>query len=316
MKPLRFAFNGSSWDDAADAPLPGSMADRMVSPILEHLGEGVSIDRWPADPADTVNVYLSMPSVFPGRFVKGGVHLAHGCADKRIRVAAKLRDHFAWCVSPGPVFTARMVESGYPREQIAELGYPKLDPLFRGEVPMTHLRDERTRVVVAPTHGGGGERNIGRVDPPAHSGKTRTSWWRLGELLAQLDPCEFDIVLAPHPRHRPDRRATFTEYVGADVVIADGGSTLYEALALGIPLVTPDWIVAEGHKGRDTLEAQIFRDRVGYHADSAAELPDKVRQAAALGLAESDVAFIDGIIPPETRGKAGLLHAEFLAGLR
>lgn len=307
---IRFCYNIISWDDG---PVPGGMADRMVGPIFPHLPT-YEVDRWPQ--RGRLNAYLSMPSVYEDRFIPGGVLVSHGIADKGIRVGAKLRDSFAYVTVPGPAYAERALETGYPASRIVELGYPKLDPIFQGLVePLP--RDDRIRVVYAPTHGGGGERlHLNDTAPPAITAARRTSYWFRDEVTKQLDPEVFDVVLALHPRHRPDRQATLAEYVGADVVIADGGSTIYEAWALGIPVVFPSWLTRGGHSlGKRTTEAKIYRQRIGRHADAPGQLAKLVRQAAEEGMQSGETALIDYVFPPAYRGVSGKLHAEFLMSL-
>lgn len=311
-----FCSNSTGWDAATKALVPGGMIDAYIAPILEHLPAGSYIvDRQPRRGA--VNAYLATR----GRYAQGrreigrtGVQLSHGIADKAYRQGSKAST-FSWMVAPGPAYTTRFVQGGFPRHRIRELGYPKLDPLFQGKIAGAE-RDGRIRVVWAPTHGGGGERYVrgNRLAPGAGA----TTWWHRREILSLLDEQTFAVVEAPHPRHRPDGRATLAEYVGADVVIADGGSTIYEAMALGVPVVLPSWITRRRLLERDggrTLEARIYRERIGYHADRPDQLPGLVRLAAAEGPTVEQEAFIAEVLPPELRGHGGKLHAAFLLEL-
>jgi hypothetical protein len=311
-----FCSNSTGWDERRRALVPGGMIDAYIAPVLEHLPKGsYGVARQPTPGA--VNAYLATR----GRYMQGrrevgrvGVQLSHGIADKAYRQGSKAST-FGWMTSPGPAYTRRFVQGGYPRERIREVGYPKLDPIFQGKIPAPD-RDGRIRVVWAPTHGGGGERYIrgNRLAPGAGA----TSWWHRREVISLLDRYDLNVVEAPHPRHRPDRRATLAEYVGADVVIADGGSTIYEAMALGIPVVLPAWITARRNLERDggrSLEGRIYRERIGYHADRPDQLPELARRAAAEGPTAEQEAFIAAVLPPELRGHGGKLHAEFLLEL-
>lgn len=306
---IRFCYNETSWADGR--PIYGGMADRMVSPILDHLDD-YEIDRYPERGA--TNAYLSTPGVYGKSFVPGGVLISHGIADKNIRRGYRL-EQFSHVVVPGPAFADRLLSTGVPARQIVELGYPKLDPLFRSQVnPRQH--DGRVRVVYAPTHGGGGElAHMNDTEPTGRKSSRCTTWWERDKVLGLLDRERFDVVLAPHPRHRPDRQATFAEYIGADVVIADGGSTIYEGWALGIPVVLPAWLAAAGNQSRGGFEGYIYYNRIGYHAQRPAQLAPLVLQAATEGMRQPETAFIDGILPPAYRGKSGQLHAEFLTDL-
>ncbi|WP_017602346.1 glycosyltransferase family protein, partial [Nocardiopsis lucentensis] len=203
----------------------------------------------------------------------------------------------------------------FPARKLHILGYPKLDPIFNGEVAAPE-RDERIRVVYAPTHGGGSERwPEGNPDAP---GAGATSWWRRDEVIGLLDEDVFDVVVAPHPRHASGKQATFEQYVGADVVIADGGSTIYEAWCLGIPVVMPAWMTRVRNESRDggrTLEARVYRQRLGYQADAPGDLVEMVGRAAGEGIGAREREFADTVIPSELRGQGGRMWAEFLAGL-
>ena len=307
---VTFAYNETSWDAG---PIPGGMADRMVRPILDHLpAHDVDIARYPKP--GSVNAYLSMPGIYGDRFLRGGVLLSHGIADKNIRIGRKVAD-FDYVIVPGPAHADRLKRTGCPPHMIVELGYPKLDPLYRSSIAYPKA-DVRVRVVYAPTHGGGGEaHHMNDKSSPGTRPARCTSWWDRDRILDLLPDDRFDVVVAPHPRHRPDRRATFTEYIGADVVVADGGSTIYEAWALGIPVVFPAWLTAAANMSRGGLEGAIYAGRLGRHAQWPEALAEQVERAAVEGMSERDVDFIDRVLPPEYRGKAGQLHAEFLADL-
>ncbi|MCD0450769.1 hypothetical protein LO762_16450 [Actinocorallia sp. API 0066] len=312
-----FASNATGWDEQAQALIPGGMVDAYISPILAHLDPSAyRVERQPRPGA--VNAYLSMRGRYRVRreIGKVGVMIDHGIADKDYRRGLKMST-FHYVTVPGPTVADRVVSGGVPRRKVVQVGYPKLDPLFNGDVPrVPRPAGGRIRVLWAPTHGGGSEawQDGNRAAPGAGA----TSWWAREEVLSALDPDLFELTEAPHPRHRPDKRATLAEYASADVVIADGGSTIYEAWALGLPVVFPSWVTRDRNlerAGGATLEARIYRERIGYHADSPQHLADLVAQAAEEGQGERAVQFVAGVLPPEVRGRGGELHAEFLAGL-
>lgn len=314
MKPLHFAYNPTSW---ADGPIPGGMADRLVQPILPHLTTPFTVGPTPI--ADAVNVYLTFPHTYglhgpvPG---ETAVFVSHGIADKGWRNHRKVRT-FDYVFVSGPDWSRRMLLDGYPAAQTIEAGYTKLDPLFNRQVESPWPdRDGRVRVVYAPTHGGGGEKFADATRGPG-GGPRRTSYWDRDLILDNLPADWFDVKVAFHPRHRPDRRATLEEYQGADVVIADGGSTIYEAWALGLPVVFPSWLtsqanIAKSTPGSPTFEGLIYTDRLGYHADHASDLPAVVKAAADSGILPGDQAFIERILPGAYRGRSGEMHAQAL----
>ena len=311
-----FASNSTGWDDQSNALVPGGMVDAYIAPILEHLPDGsYLVDRQPHPGA--LNVYLAVRSRYNAghrEIGKAGVQISHGIADKSYRTAPRARsyDHV---VVPGPALARRIIASGVPARKVVQLGYPKLDPLFQGRIGAP-ARDGRVRVVYAPTHGGGSEKY---TDGNRHApGARATSWWHRDQIMDLLNHDDLDVVTAWHPRHRPDRRATLSEYVGADVVVADGGSTIYEALVLGIPVVLPSWLTRARNLQRDggrTLEARVYRDRIGYHATAPEQFADLVRRAAEHGQTDQDRAFAEEVLPTEVRGRGGQLHAEWLLRL-
>ena len=316
---IHFASNSTGWDVEADRLVPGGQVDRLIGPVIEHLPEGsYSVGRQPVEGA--INVYLSNRDRYcygSQRLDRWSVSYAHGIADKgyRLGAASSPRRRMDYITVPGPAHARGLRERRFPSGRIVEIGYPKLDPLFHA-TRTTRRAGGPIRVLYAPTHGGGSERHVhGNRNAP---GAKATSWWHRDEVMRLLDADDLQVTLAPHPRHHPQRQATFSEYLSADVVVADGGSTIYEALALGIPVVLTTWLTAHRNltrQGGTLLEARVYGERIGYHADRPAELPDLVRKAAAEGLAAADIEFIDEVLPPRLRGRSGERFAEFLLSL-
>ncbi|WP_165498693.1 UDP-N-acetylglucosamine--N-acetylmuramyl-(pentapeptide) pyrophosphoryl-undecaprenol N-acetylglucosamine transferase [Streptomonospora litoralis] len=309
-------MNSTSWDEQADTMVAGGQLDRYFRPVwdaLEAMGVPYSVGRQPA--RDAVNVYPNNRSAYaPGsqRNDRESVGVSHGLADKGYRQQYRFFRHV---LLPGPGFAEVLRRTRFPERKLHILGYPKLDPLLNHQVAGPE-RDDRIRVVYAPTHGGGSERwpEGNRAAPGAGA----TSWWHRDEVTALLDEDAFDVVTAPHPRHSPGCRATFEEYAGADVVIADGGSTIYEAWVLGIPVVLPAWLTRARNETRDsgrTLEARVYKRGLGYQADAPGELADLVRRAAGEGMRPAETEFAETIVPTELRGAGGQVWAEFLAHL-
>ena len=60
----------------------------------------------------------------------------------------------------------------------------------------------------------------------------------------------------------------------ADVVISDFGTMVYEAWALGKPVIFPRWILKDRiiKYLNGSAEAYIFKNRIGYHPDSYEEM--------------------------------------------
>lgn len=314
-KTIRFCLNNVSWDPDDEAPVPGGMADRLIRPILDHLESRHELVRFPKPGG--VNIYYSHRRHYKGtpgsiRSQEVGVFVSHGIADKAWRDT--VGNSYEHVFVSGPGWSRKMLDHQCPIHRIVEVGYAKLDPLFTGPGgdPIRGERSDRIRVVWAPTHGGGGERNAFAANRPNRSNAWRSSWWDREEIIAMLPEDTFEIVEAPHPRHKLDRSATFDEYIGADAVIADGGSTIYEAMALDLPVVFPTWLLKNSPSRNGTFEHDIFRKRIGRHVDDSSKLAAAVEDAANRGITGAEQEFIEPILPRSYRGRSGRMHAEAL----
>jgi hypothetical protein len=314
---LHFALNDTSTHPDGSL-IEGGQLHRFFQSTwdaLDAMDVAYTVGRQPAK--GSVNVYPNNRRAYtPGsaRLDRESVGVSHGIASKTY-VSSHYR-FFRHVIIPGQAHWDELRRVRFPARKINVLGYPKLDLLFRGEVDGSGVfgEDGRIRVLYAPTHEGGSERN----SRPTAPGSQATSWNQRDEVLALLDEDVFDVVTAPHPRHHPAGKATFAEYVNADVVIADGGSTIYEALVLGKPVVLPSWLTRERNETRAvgrTLESRVYREGIGYHVDDPRGFADSVRRAAEQGQREKDVAFAETVVAPEHRGVGGKRWAEFLAGL-
>lgn len=312
--------NDTSWDRDAGALIPGGQGDRYLAPIVEALpADRVVVSRQPRPGPEHVNVYMNHRPIYDPtkwRRERFSVQISHGIASKTYRTRLKVKD-FSFVVVPGPALHREVRVSGVSQRKLRMLGYPKLDPIHRGAVASPWpARDGRIRVLWAPTHGGGSERHPegNRAAP----GSAATTWWAREGLLGLLDPERHLVMEAPHPRHSPGRRATLEQYVGADVVIADGGSTMYEAWCVGLPVVFADWLTAQRNltrAGGSTLEARVYGEQIGWHADQPAEFARTVDHAAAVGISDHERRFSKEVLPSEYRGVGGKMHAAFLTSL-
>lgn len=232
------------------------------------------------------------------------VFISHGIGDKNYWVGSHIQDYkFAFC--PGQMWENRMRKTGYKGE-IFQVGYTKLDPLFNGEY--TKIKTDKTIVAWLPTHGYANKYR-GRSSFPAF------------EKYINLIP---GLLNGMHPTtklHNKEKNSpTMQLLIDADVVIADAGSTLYEAWALGKPVIFPDWICKNDVLGHfkhdpDNIEYQIYDKQIGYHAKNIEELLKLIEVAAVNGMQQQEIELMENIFPNKLRGKSGSMAAQILNGL-
>jgi hypothetical protein len=235
------------------------------------------------------------------------VFFSHGIGDKNYWKGSKIED-YKYAFVPGPAWEKRMRKTGYKGE-IFICGYTKLDPLLNDEIEKE--KKEKPYIVWAPTHG-------------YHTKyKGRSSYPQCKTLINQIDNI-YETCLAMHPtsklHNRMKHTPTLIELLNADVVIADAGSTLYEAWALGKPVIFPDWICKQdviNHFKKDSgnFEYQIYKKEIGYHAKDMNHLNKLIDLALNNGMKDSSKEFIEEIYPKKIRGKAGMIAAKQLIEL-
>ncbi len=260
----------------------------MVDPIMEYLPEARKVNK-------------AIPGALNIRFFveheKQGAFMSHGIADKNWRTASKLKG-FEYVFVSGSLWKEKLIMQGFPADRIFMNGYTKMDPIFQGKIkPQPH---NKPIVLWAPTH---------------NAIKSVSSYPALNKQNKLLPDC-YTIISSLHPcTSKGD--PTMQLLANADVVIADCGSTLYEAWALGKPVIFPDWLVRDGiyKYFPGSFEEKIYKESIDYHAQTPAELPIFIEQALHDGIKPEVKRFIDGIFPPELRGKSGEATAKILKEL-
>jgi hypothetical protein len=269
-----------------------NIIDAIVNPILEHLPEG----RKTLEPGVGLNV---------GFFTEKGLlngcsaFIPHGIADKNYRTAERV-GQYEHVICSGPLWRDLYIRQGMDQGRIFIGGYSKLDPIFKGMVK----KSKDIRVLWAPTHSA--------FDSGAKPATSSSPGF--AEYLGEIEGVE----VALHPADKPDETPTIQKLVDARVVIADHGSILYEALALGKPVVIPDWIVREGiiSKFPGSFECFIFENDFCYHATDIKHLNELINVALEEGIDRRTKDFIDGIFPPELRGNSGEATAQILRKIK
>lgn len=246
-------------------------------------------------------------------FIYRRAHLmmSHGVADKNYLLrqdpkgGLEINKYQAVCV---PGFWIKQKLLAHKRleldsHQIKVVGWPRIDALLAAAATRPERRRPSTRseikVLWAPTHGS--EVQKGKLAVSSYP-----ALMEYEEKLADI----FDFEVSLHPNVRGGGRPTFEQLLDADVVIADRGTMVYEAWALGKPVVFPSWLIGEGNKQqkKGSAENHIFKSNIGCHAWSFDELVDMVINATGLG---ADVSsFMQDYLPPHVIGRSYDLIAD------
>ena len=231
------------------------------------------------------------------------IFFSHGIGDKNYWKGNKIED-YKYAFVPGPAWEKRMRNTGYKGE-IFVCGYTKLDPLINID-KNSIKKNSKPKILWAPTHGYH-SKNKGRSSYPA--------------FLRYLDqiPKDYDLVTSLHPTSKMHNNVkqlpTMEALLEADIVIADAGSTLYEAWILDKPVIFPDWICAKdtmNHFKTDpaNFEYQIYSKKIGYHAKDMTDMIKLFDIALSDGMKNLEKEFIEEIYPTDLRGKAGQTAAK------
>ncbi|MGB7983405.1 MAG: hypothetical protein WCF36_21715 [Candidatus Nanopelagicales bacterium] len=240
------------------------------------------------------------------------VVMSHGVADKNYlwssdgqgKRLANQRQHL---LVPGQWLRRRLLESPAIKldaERIHVVGWPRLDLLI-GQVPGPRRRllgTAKPRVLWAPTHN---RRKRGETGRSTSSYPEFENYVRALSKFAQVD-------VSVHPRNRRDHTPTGASMPRSDIVVADFGTTVYEAWALGKPVIFPRWLLADriAEHMPGSAESLIFAERIGYHPDSFDELVDILRSGPVV---TPDVsAFMADYLAPEYFGTSGARVAQVL----
>jgi hypothetical protein len=286
------------------------VVEALSNPILKHLPEGS------AGFTEKPGVGLNLRFFSETRITETGknpvgpndVFMSHGIGDKNYWIAPRISS-FRNALVPGPAWRDRIKKGGYPGK-VWVVGYTKLDPIFNGH----YLRQEREKpyVVWAPTH----------VYSRKYRGRSSYPWCM--DLINEIPDC-YDKHIALHPASRlslhQEQDVTLQELLDADVVIADAGSTLYEAWALGKPVIFPDWlckadVLAYNRNDPGNLEYQIYDSGIGYHASDMKHLIKLIEVALRDGMKQREIDFMERIFPEALRGKAGQTAAKALMTIK
>lgn len=285
--------------------------------------------------------------------VAADVILAHGIADKRYFFAQDsttdlpLANDYDYLLVPGAWHVNRLIEGTYRRNphyqitvqehQIKKVGWLRLDPLLAESKKPDKEPHHRLRVLWAPTHN-----VIPRTNDKVVDEISTSSFPGFKPHVKEM-AANFIFRVSLHPRNRSDRTPTGQKLVWADVVVSDFGTMVYEAWALGKPVIFPRWAIdVETLINRNPLSAEsyLYRNRIGLHPETPqemhkmlAEIQDavigrrfmriikkiirfKLKRKSAINFRGNGVAqFIDHYVDPTNRGHDAKRTAEILVDI-
>lgn len=234
---------------------------------------------------DMINVHFFLEeNVLETVGMRGvNVFIPHGIADKGYRNYESVKG-FDYVVISGPIWNEKL--EGFDPERIILGGYPKMDKVFS-------MPRNPQYVLWLPTHN--------------FSLENVSSFPDLWEEILASGTVPTKIETSVHPANDKNSKPTEFEILDAQVVIADLGSTVYEAWAMNIPVVFPDWLVKDKvlKYYPDTLESQIFQGNLGYHAANLDGLFGMIEEAKNRPIDQNIIAFMDEVFPRHLRGSSG-----------
>ncbi len=250
--------------------------------------------------------------------------MAHGIADKRyffIRESGTDRplvNKYKYIFVPGAWHVNRLVEGRFRRnpiyqiqlrdDQIRKVGWLRLDPLLAAQSNSVKVPSKKLRVLWAPTH----NMVAAKGKNPETAESTPSSFPRFHKHKWTMRR-KYDYQISVHPRNRKSKVPTGNQLAWADVVVSDFGTMVFEAWALGKPVIFPRWCIdVETLIKRNPLsaEAYIYKNRIGLHPETPREMHQMLKTIRkslvsenVLDLRGNGVArFVDHYIDPETRG--------------
>ena len=244
------------------------------------------------------------------------VVMSHGLADKNYFLrkdeeGERISNRLSHLFVPGEWLKRRLLardDLDIGAKQIHVVGWPRLDLLLatQQETPVVApAPDSRPKVLWAPTH------------DYARRGEDNASNSSYPELLEFVPMFEkhFDFTMSLHPRNRTNKQPTHHSLLDCDYVISDFGTIVYEAWALGKPVIFPHWLIGDRikeHLGK-SADAHIFHERLGLHADNPQQMVDFVMDGA--GIDTRTTAFLDDWLEPAYAGRSGERVASLLQTL-
>ncbi|QKZ06089.1 hypothetical protein [Pseudomonas eucalypticola] len=280
------------------------LEEEFAAGITHELGDWSSSSTIVTTSPGDVNVTFFI-------YRRAHIMMSHGVADKNYLLrpdelgGLEVNKYRTVCV-PGPWMKRKLL--AHPgvelsEQQIKIVGWPRIDKLLAEQarqrtlsVPDAPTEGKKIKVLWAPTHGAANAKHVVSSYP---------SFLGYEEKLKEL----FDYDSSLHPNVRPSKTPTFQKLIDADVVIADRGTMVYEAWALGKPVIFPSWLIKKGNIKTcpGSAENHIFQEKIGLHARSFEELIGMIYTATKPDATVE--AFMEDYLPAATHGKSYKLLA-------
>lgn len=212
----------------------------------------------------------------------------------------------------GPWLQASLLANtrlGLSPENVIAVGSPRVDLLRR-------LQSKRPRPARDPEAGP-------RILIAPMPDNWRDSEGHLMSVTQELKDVEkllstrFDVTTVQDSPNRPNKLPITNELLDADVVITDYASVMYEAWALGKPVIFPRWLTGDRvlQKGPKSAEAHVYRKRIGHHPESLLDLFMLLEDFHKLGLGNGVETFLREYLSNFDGTEAGLRIAQLLQAL-
>ena len=268
-----------------------TLAKQIVDQIQSAFSPGVkwtTVGRWHRRRPQ--NLYVSL---LP--HISGDVLLGFDLADRRhyFQTDPKGRPllaSFKSILVPGRWTRMQLIDRklvDIPADQIFVTGSPRVDQLRQLQYALSSSSRARPQVLVAPLHSNWRDQK----------GVSLTTASELMRYLPLLDEV-CDTIYATDPRNTYDKVPITDSLLKADIVITDYTALIYEAWALGKPVIFPRWLTGDRvmKKSRWIAEAEIYEKKIGHHPMSFQELRSLVELGSDLPLGDGVDAFMQSYV--------------------
>ena len=304
--------------DAADAP-SRSLRGQILTAVKQGFSARAQWVEYGAEGPDTLDGTLSL-SLFPRQ--RADALMMYDLADRRHfdqtgPDGTPLIAQFRKILVPGNWLKRYLLANhgGTVKAQdVLVTGAPRIDYLRRLQAARPAPAEAAPgapdtllpRVLFAPLHDNWNGRD----------GRPMSVAAPMAPLLEDL-AAHCALTVEEDPRNTRGKQPVTEALLEADIVITDYTALIYEAWALGKPVIFPRWLAGDRvlEKAHRSAEAHIYRERIGHHADSFEDLCALVGRGRDLDLGPGVDDFMAQYIDNYRGGDAGRAVARVLERL-